>query len=232
MNKLRYLLLLLAVQSVSATELYNLDFTPPDVGTYETVFGNPSVQSSVGPFTDALIFHAVTGYDQIELPIEISSPQYEIQFDVLTHNLLNSQYSFSVLLDTPEVRDVSFNGGLNSISVFQPFRESNVGSFLNDQVYHLDISVDLLANLWTVSIDGTQVSSNPINANELDSIRFSMSPWTVGASNAPGTYAALDNVVIDAVPEPSCIALILLATLICTVMYARKAKQFAQAANT
>ena len=37
-----------------AEELYNLDFTDPEVGAYKVNFGTPSVQHSVGPFSDAL----------------------------------------------------------------------------------------------------------------------------------------------------------------------------------
>jgi len=199
--------------SLSATELYDLDFTPNEVGTYQTVFGNPSVQSSVGPFTDALIFHAVTGYDQIELPIGTGGPSYDIQYDVLVHGLLNSQYAFSTFLDTAYATDVSFHGGQNSVEVFQssPYTLENLADFSNDQVYHFDISVDLQANLWSVAIDGTQIFANPINASSLEDIRFSMAPWTAGAIDAPGTYAALDNVVVSVVPEPAALNLLIAA---------------------
>jgi hypothetical protein len=212
-----YLLTLFIVAGpLSATELHNLDFTPPEVGIYETVFGSPSVQSSVGPFTDALVFHAVTFYDQIRLPINLSAPRYNIQYDVFTHNLLNSQYAFTMLLDTPEVRNVGFHGVLNDIYAYQPFvGVVNLGPFANDQVYHLEISIDLAANLWSVAVDGTQKFSHTIDASGLESIRFSMAPWTVGASNAPGTYAALDNVTVNAIPEPSSAALVVTGLVFC-----------------
>lgn len=211
--------------SLSATELYNLDFTPPEIGTYQTVFGDPSVQSPVRPFADALIFHAVTGYDQIELAIHTAGPRYDIQYDVLVHDLLNSQYAFSIFLDTPEVRTVSFHGGLNSIEVFQasPYTIANLADFADDQVYHFDISVDLEANLWSVAIDGTQMFANPINASSLQSIRFSMAPriW-FGAIDAPGTYAALDNVLVSVVPEPSVFSLLIAAGAPALFLYRRK----------
>ena len=72
-----------ACVSASAAELYNLQFGGSDVGTYQTVFGNPTVQSSVGPFAHALVFHAVTTYDQVLLPITVAGPRYDIQYDVL-----------------------------------------------------------------------------------------------------------------------------------------------------
>ncbi|HEY5296628.1 MAG TPA: PEP-CTERM sorting domain-containing protein [Verrucomicrobiae bacterium] len=199
--------------SLSATELYNLDFTTDDVGSYETIFGNPSIQASVGPFANALVFHAVTGYDQIELPIGVTGPSYDIQFDVLVHNLLNSQYAFSMYLDTAFATSVDFHGGQNSIDVFQssPYTTENLADFENDQSYHFDISVNLQANLWSVAIDGTQLFSNPVNASSLDDIRFSMAPWYFGAADAPTVYAGLDNVLVSVVPEPSIYSLLIMA---------------------
>lgn len=185
----------------AATILYDLDFTGLEIGAYSTVFGHPTVQS-VGPFTDALIFHAVIGYDQINLAIGGKGTKFNISYDVLVHNLLSSKYSFSMILDTPEVRNVYLHGGLKSIGIYQPSSGGLLGGFLNDQVYHFDVSVDLTANLWTVAIDGTQKYAQPVNASALRSIRFNMSPWQGGASDAPGTYAALDNVVVTVVPEP------------------------------
>jgi|ERR1039458_6030055 hypothetical protein len=209
--------------SLSATELYNLDFTPNEVGTYQTDSGDPSVQSSVGPFADALVFHSVIGDDTIELPIGIAGSYYDIQYDVLAHDLLNSQYVFTMFLGmTPT--SVSLHGGQNSIEVFQssPYTLDNLADFSNDQVYHFDISVDLNANLWSVTIDGTQMFSNPINASSLEDIYFSMVPWITGAIDAPGTYAALDNVVVSVVPEPAVFSLLVTAGVPALFLYWRK----------
>ncbi len=193
-----------------AAMLYNLDFTPPEVGTYQTVFGNPTIQSSAGTLTNALIFHGVTGYDQIRLPIGGLSPHYDIHYDVLVHNLLSSQYAFTMLLDTPEVRTLDIHGGQNRISVFQPFAGGMVASsFLNDRVYHFDVSVDFPANVLSVALDSIPRYAQPINAASLQTIRFNMGPWVGGAVNAPTTYAALDNVVITSTPEPNAVILLL-----------------------
>jgi hypothetical protein len=203
--------------SLPATQLYNLGFTTNDFGIYQTS-GNPSVQASVGPFTDALVFHAVTfqagiGYDQIQLPFEATVSRYDIQFDVLTHNLLNSQYAFFLYLDTPQIPYVYFHGGQNRIGAFQPFPYTiaNLAAFTDDHPYHFDISVDLQANLWSIAIDGTYLFDSPVNASSLDAIRFSLQPWTGGAVDAPTTFAALDNVVVSVVPEPSVFCLLIVA---------------------
>jgi hypothetical protein len=191
--------------SLSATELYNLDFAPPEVGAYQTVFGNPSVQPAVGPFTNTLVFQAVASYDQIRLPITTASPRYLIQYDVLAHNLLSSPYAFTMLLDTPDdgigidVRSVSLHGGLQSVRVYHPFAISNVVRFVNDQVYRFAILVDLESNLWSVTVDGTQRFARPLDALSLQSVRFDVSPTIGGVTDFPGTYAALDNIRIRAV---------------------------------
>ncbi len=207
---------LLASCSLSATELYNLDFTPPEVGIYQIVYGSPSVQSSVGPFADALVFHAVTSFDQIQLPIGVTSPHYDIQYDVLTHNLLNSQYDFSISLDGFVYHSVGFHGGLDGIEVYEPspYTVEDVADFLDDEVYHVGISLDLTSNSWSVAVDGAEVFTSPLNSSSLDSIRFSLNPWVGGAVDAPGTYVALDNVVVTAVPEPSSGAVALVAALL------------------
>lgn len=187
-----------------AVELYNLQFGGSDVGTYQIMFGNPTIQSPVGPFSNALVFHAVTTYDQILLPINVAAPRYDIQYDAFVHNVLNSQYSFAILLDAATVNRLDFHGGLNALSVFQPYPYTleNVSGFANDQAYHFDISVDLGAHQWTIALDGVQVYSNAFLGTSLEDIRFGMGPWIGGAVDAPDSYAALDNVVVTAVPEP------------------------------
>lgn len=194
-----------------AAEMYDLDFTDPDVGSVIRVFGNPEVQSSVGPFTDALVFDAVAGYEQIQLDIGTVGPRLEIQYDMLVHNLLNSQYSFALLLDSTSVYRFDLHGGLNAMYASQspPFVDATVGSFANDQVYHFAVSVDLLASTWSVAVDGAEKWAASMSGTNLYSIRFSMAPWVVGAGDAPGRYAAIDNVRISVVPEPSTFSLLL-----------------------
>ncbi len=109
--------LLVGGNTLSAVELYNLDFQPPEVGMYSTVFGTPTIQPTVGPFTDTLAFHAMTNYEQISLPIEVAAPVYDIRFDVLTHGLANSAYGYTIFLDTPEARPIDFHGPDNEITM-------------------------------------------------------------------------------------------------------------------
>lgn len=200
-----FVCLLISAATLRAVDLYNLDFTPPELGTYQVTAGNPSVQSSVGPFTNALVFDAVTGGEQIRLPIGTVAPEYELQCDVLTHNLRNSDYAFDVFSGTPAVNTVNFDGGLNSLYVYQsvPFLNLSLSSLTDDWVYHLDVMLDLQNSEWSVAINGNSLYSGPLAGSALQDIRFGLAPWIGGAANAPNTYVALDNVIVSAIPEPA-----------------------------
>jgi hypothetical protein len=212
--------LLLTAGGLPATELYNLDFTPPEVGQYQVVFGTPSVQPMVGPFTDALVFDAVKSYEQIRLPISVAGSRYEFECDLLVHNLRNSDYVFAVLMDTPNVRTVSFDGRLNRIEAFPSF--TNLGSFSNDQVYHLTMILDLGANFWSIALDGIERYRSQADASGLQAIRINMGAPGQTPPDAPGVYAAIDNVRVSVVPEPQSLSLLGFGLFICGAFCGRK----------
>ena len=199
-----------------AVDLYNLDFTTPESGTYQITLGNPSVQSPVGPFADALVFDAVTGGEQIRLPIGTAAPQYELQCDVLAHSLLNSDYSFGIYFDTTTVRSVIFHGGLGSVYVYQssPFLNFSLAPLADDSVYHLDVLLDTQSMDWLVAINGNLLFDGPLDGAALQDIRFGIAPWFTGAANAPNTCVALDNVIVSAVPEPAVAGLVAAGALL------------------
>lgn len=201
--------ILLSPAVASAVDLYGLDFTAPDIGAYQVTVGSPAIQASVGPFTDALVFDAGTGGGQIRLPIATTAPRYEFQFDLLTHNLLNSDYSFGVYFDTATVRSVNLHGGLNEIYLYQssPFLNLSLAALANDSVYHFAIALDAENSGWSVAINGNSLFSGACDAAALRGVRFGLAPWIGGAANAPNTYVALDNVLVSVVPEPSVAAL-------------------------
>ena len=204
-----FVYLFISAATLRAVDLYNLDFTPPDLGTYQVTAGNPTVQSSVGTFYHALVFAAATGGEQIRLPIGVTAPEYELQCDVLTHNLLNSDYAFGVFFDTPTVNSVNFDGGLNSVYVYQssPFLNLSLSSLTNDLVYHLDVTLDIQNSDWSVAINGNSLFSGPLAGSALQDIRFGIAPWIGGTANAPNTFMALDNVIVSTVPEPTVVGL-------------------------
>lgn len=198
-----------APAAARAGELYNLDFTPPDSGTYQMTLGNPTVQSSVGPFTDALVFHAVASGEQIRLPIAMPAPGYDLQFDLFAHNVANSDYSFGVFLDGTATRSVNFHGGLNSVYAYQsiPFLNLSLISLTNDATYHLDVVLDLQSSVWSMAVNGMSLFNGPLGGAGLPDVRFGIAPWIGGAANAPDSYVALDNVQVAAVPEPPVVGL-------------------------
>ena len=187
------------------TTLYDLGFTPDNINSYQVIFGSPTVVSSFEGLTNALLFHATTTYDQIELPIDTTAPEYQVDFDVVTHDLINSKYAFTMLLDTPEVRNTSLHGGLDALEVFQPnpYTVESLQSFADDTIYHLSFLIDLPNDSWEISVDGVSVYQNAIDATELDDIRFSMAPWYFNAPDDPNALAAIGNLQVEAVPEPS-----------------------------
>lgn len=188
-----------------AAELYGLDFSAPDLGTYQVTAGSPSIQSMAGVLADALVFDAVSGGGQIRLPINTTEPVCEVQFDVLTHNLSESDYSFGVYLDTASVHALNFHGGLNGVYLYQsaPFLNLLLAPMADDSVCHFAVALDAGSSTWSVAVNGTPLYGGACDAAALQAIRFGISPWIGGAADAPGTYVALDNVWISAVPEPS-----------------------------
>jgi hypothetical protein len=198
-----------------AEELYYLDFTPPDLGAYQVMAGNPTVQATAGPLTDALVFHAVSGGEQIRLPIGAAASQYDLQCDVLAQNLANSDYAFGIYFDTEALSTVGFSGAVNSIYVYQssPFLSFSLASLNNDSVYHLEVMLDSLNSLGSVAINGTSLFSGPLGGTALQDIRFGLAPWIGGAADAPNTDVALDNVIVS-VPEPTAAALAATAILL------------------
>jgi hypothetical protein len=207
-----------------ASALFDLDFTAPDLGAYQMVAGTPSIQASAGVFTDALIFDAVTSGEQIRLPIGVSGPRYEIGFDVLTHNLVNSGYSFGVYFDTPTVRSVNFHGGLGNVYLYQsfPFLNLSLASLVDDAVYHIDVALDAEHSAWSVVINGNPLFSGSCDAAAFQGIRFGTSRWLGSAADAPESYVALDNVRVSVVPEPSAAALAGCGVLAWLRFYRRK----------
>ena len=200
---------LISSGNLVGSELFNLDFSGGETGTYEVVSGHPTLLASAGPLQDVLAVHAGVGGEQIRLPIALVGPRYDLQYDLMAHNLLASDYAFVLHFDMAGIHSLSFHGGLDSIYAYQtsPFINQILTPFTNDKVYHIGVSLDSEADVWSVAIDGNPVWTHPLNGASLTGIRFGMAPWIAGAADAPNTYVALDNVVLNAIPEPSVVTL-------------------------
>ncbi|MBC8094823.1 MAG: hypothetical protein H7Y43_03315 [Akkermansiaceae bacterium] len=201
--------------SLPAAEIYHLDFTQPEVGAYEIVAGNPSLQSSAGSLTDVLAFHATPGGEQIQLPVGVAGSRYELHYDLLMHGVVGSDYAFVMRLNATGLRSLNFHGGLNSIYAYQtsPFINQTLAPVLDDRVYHIGITVDAGVDFWSVAIDGVPASAHPLNGASLQSIGFGLAPWIGGALNDPNMYVAIDNIVLTVVPEPSAATILLIGLL-------------------
>lgn len=74
--------------------------------------------SSYGILTNQpLLFHATSDLHQIRLDMNKGFDIYTLEFDVYTDNLRDSDYSFTVNVDTPQVQNYDFHGA-NVIEVF------------------------------------------------------------------------------------------------------------------
>lgn len=214
---------MLASCATGSTIVYvDKDFTAPNTGGYQVVFGEPTVQPSVGPLQDALVFKAVSSYEQIKFSGPRSSSGLEIHYDLLTHNLRDSNYGFTILFDTPQVRTMTFHGGLDQLTVFIPGSFSGFGpSFNDDQVYHIGMWIDFRSQTWDITLDGVPFQTLDFDAYAIDSIRFSLAPAYGGTLDAPNTYVALDNLTIASIPEPPAWSLILAAVIPACFWYRR-----------
>jgi hypothetical protein len=189
-----------------ADVLHDIDFITPEVGGYSVLSGSPTVVPGFGGFSEALLFHARETYnDKITLGLGAGSPSYSIDFDVVTHGLENSAYAFVIYLATPQTRNIDFHGGLKTIGVFQPapYFSQGVFAFSDDSPYHLSIFTDFLENRWQVSVNGVSVYENDFNAADIKSMAFSLTSWRYGAVDDPNVQVALDNIRVEAIPEPS-----------------------------
>jgi hypothetical protein len=208
-----------------ATLLYDLDFTPPETGTYSTVRGSPAVVSSFDGLSDALLFHGVATYDQIQLAVGVGTPGLHLAYDVVTHGMQNSGYQFNLSLDTPLIRKVVFYSNFMGIMVVPPFNgpDTSLYSFADDTIYHLDITANIAQNFWTVSVNNTQISSRSFDASSVDAIRFWLGPNGLPGTDQPGTQVAIDNLFVETIPEPSVNALVVLGSL--ALMFRTRASQ-------
>lgn len=160
--------------------------------------GNPELSTTLVGSGKSLEFEGRLSYEQVEIPIDSDSPTIYIRYSALTQNLRDSDYTFKMAMDTPQVRNTHFHGGTNLIRTFPNTRST---SFSDGQVYVVETYVDFVANTWETRINGQSIGISPIDASGIDSIRFTMSPWTANASSdALDTKVFIDDLLIDVAP--------------------------------
>lgn len=200
--------------------LYNIDFSAPThvlgstVSTSDdsdtptrTIFGNPVVVNQEGILSNnSLLFNSndsQNGYEQIELAIDRRYDQYFISFEIYHENLSGIKNNFSVLFDTPQVRNLKFSGLNNTISTFIPFIGSQFLEPISDGISHsVILSLDLVTESWDITIDNKLFATRDFRANSIESIRFSLAPAIVGSDgDLSKTNVYLDNVIVSTALE-------------------------------
>ncbi len=106
--------------------LYDIDFgapthtagQPPTVGATndrvtKVALGSPRVVSEFASFTDqSLLFRGESQPSQIRLDVGEGASRYRVECDVVTRNLKDSDYGFSVYVNSPGIlRSVTMHGG-------------------------------------------------------------------------------------------------------------------------
>lgn len=204
-------LVILTTDASEEEVLYDVDFSGPPHKLHEppvagrainlvskVVFGSPEVVPEFGPLKDRpLLFRGREGYDQIRFDITPGWSKYRIEYDLVTSNLQNSRYNFGVSVDTPQVRNFDLHGGINKAYRFPGIMHDMLHQLWQDrQKSHYVIEVDIGQNTWNIWQDGIHLTTGPLNATEVRSVRFNLSPAYAGAPEDLSVVAALDNLKI------------------------------------
>ncbi len=208
--------------------LYDVDFSSPTHSLGSTpsigpnsdqisgiIFGTPTVESTFAGNQDpSLHFNADTStYEQIRLNMGQGYDNYQLQFDFYSSNLSDSNYAFTLLADTPQVRNFSFHGtvGIYSFAPFvQPIRG---GSVQDDTTYHVMLDYNLVAGSMSVWLNNGLLGASEFSTSgdDIESFRFSLSPAMGGTGLDPSISVNLDNILVTSrvtsVPEPSTLLL-------------------------
>lgn len=219
--------------NIFSQPLYDINFQTPGQGVNQVVqtgtapnyvstieFGTPTVVSAFGSLTNQPLLFDSNGespsgpyyYTQIGLtfPHELLT-SVDLSFDMLD---TGSDHSFTILFDTPEVRNFIFENG--QISFSNPTAPNvDIGTYQMGEAYHFDIHIDYPDNQWSFLENNTVLDTGAFNpaGNALQSIRMN---YSASGPNISGT--AIDNILV-VIPEPSSLSLLALAS--CTFVFRR-----------
>jgi len=221
-----------SLNAQSATILYEETFDAVSSPTYSVVFGTPTVVGPIGPIaTNSLEFNSTGNspafyYDQIRFPFESSGSPYQgagfdsfsVSFDIYTEDLLGSPNDFTILFDTPTVRNLIFRGsGDIEVRNIGSGDSGVIGSYSDRQLLSIDMLFDIGADQWDILVDNAPLYSDSMDASFLRSIRFSHGAQTSGLIDFTAT-TYVDNILIttpSSIPEPTSIGLLAFGVLLC-----------------
>ncbi len=121
---------------------------------------------------------------------------YRVTFDLMIIEFGIEEHDFTILFDTPTVRNVYFrsNGSVRAWTGHNSQSSPNV--FDIGEWFGVRIDTDLVGQTVSVWVDGSpEITDLPLNATELDEIRFSL-----GGGDGPRSTAAIDNIQIWGIP--------------------------------
>ena len=178
--------------------LYDVDFgTPPHtVGLPPVVgggppprekisdirFGLPIVVADLGPLVDQPLKFEYG--DQIALDLDDlpTYDSYTLECDLM---VVSVQGRFSIFFDAPTIRRISFRPD-GTVDIY-PW-DIVIGSYDFNEIVNLRVDVNLVADTWTIFLDGLLVHDGTFNpATQINTVRF---------SSLYGGLVGLDNIVI------------------------------------
>ena len=176
--------------------------TNPPTGPTRIVFGEPVVLDSLGSLNhQPLVFNTEGNsptfyYDQIKLGTPGYENFYYVSFDLLIQNLIDSTNQFTVLFDTPTVRNIIFRND-GDIFLLNPGDSCVIGSFSEDTVMRFEVYLYMNDRQWTIIVNDNIMHSGDFNFEEyLRSIRFSMGLRAAYTTPNHNTFVGLDNIIV------------------------------------
>lgn len=177
--------------STTENQVPETDFGPPTrYGISEVVFGSPLVVFDGAMPSRSLRFSPASGMEQIRLNMTDLPETDNYQLGATIKITESGNDWFSVFIDTPSFRKVTFKNDGNIYAHIAGQSEFIIGSYANDTLMRLGIDVDLDADTWTIYLGETELHSGPFGgANKVTGIRFT-------TANGSGHTAYLDDVVV------------------------------------
>jgi predicted outer membrane repeat protein len=186
---------------------------PPSVGYFSTrptkiVFGEPLVEPSLGTLSGQPLVFNTTGnnspfyYDQIRFVVGQEQDYYYVSFDVLLQNLIASTNRFTVLFDTPTVRNLYFkNDGTIYIENWNNHTrrgESKViGTFTENEDLYVEVKMNLVLQEWEILLNGDRLHIGLFEPDEdIEAIRFNLGLSNSSHTPNHDTYVGLDNIIV------------------------------------
>jgi len=173
-------------------------------------FGDVSL-APFGSLNDtALVFNPnSSSYEQVQLNVgEYDNKIFHIEFDLESQNLIGSNYGFTMSVNTPEVRNLSFKNCCSNTIDMSPHGGS-LGTFSDNMKMHVNVTIDLIQGGWSAAVSGVGSSIGAFSSSGggIDSIRFGLAPAVGGIGGAIDTnvYVGMDNLIVTSseVPVPA-----------------------------